>query len=240
MYPNILVLINKRLPSPQLHFLNLAKLYLYVLNLKRLHLDWLLAYWSVDSYTGRQVARYMASWLPGKFFWSIHTHVAHISGLLESDDHLSLCKLCIPEVFLYSVSISCDTVILVVKSNFGVIVVVTWAFFGTEVVLSIGMVFCMPSSSMVMTWLYTSKTVNGFDVCDSSQLYLVDIFLSSTINASRKWSMWTCFSIVKVGKVWKILSKYRLYLVYCFAKYVKLGVVPSVVRRSGFCTSCVV
>lgn len=64
----------------------------------------------------------------------------------------------------------------------------TWCFSGKGVDRSTDMVHGMPLLSIVMTWLFASMTVVGFDTRGSRFLYSVEAFLSYAINANRERS----------------------------------------------------
>lgn len=70
----------------------------------------------------------------------------------------------------------------------------------TGVALSIELVFGMPSSPMVMTWIFTLMTVSGLVMRDSGLLYRVEVFLSFAFKEGEELSTRTCCPIFNTGK----------------------------------------
>lgn len=103
-------------------------------------------------------------------------------------------------------------------SRLGFTVVVTWSFASTVIALLIDMVFGIPFSQIVITWLFTSVTVNGPAVRSSSSFYCVKSYFSSVIKTCDGRSTETCCSIVKFCTAWIFSSKYHLYLPCHFVK----------------------
>lgn len=143
--------------------------------------------------------------------------------------------------FSHSVTFSCNTVVRAGGSRFVVILVFMCSFVGTVMAVSMDAVSFIPSSSIVMTWLFMCTTVDSPVVRDYSSFYLIDFFClprsrpvydATQIFPAQSWRLVRCKTSLKstICTFLRILANFST---FCPTS-LQLGAVYSDVRPSCF------